>query len=53
VSAVPLRDAAPASIMLVGHEGRDSPFVDALLTFARTLTAGAPEIGSQGVGESA
>jgi DNA-binding transcriptional LysR family regulator len=34
VSAIPLLDAAPAKIVLAGHEGRANPLVAALLAFA-------------------
>jgi DNA-binding transcriptional LysR family regulator len=32
--AVPLRDAAPSRIMLVGHEGRANPLVETVVSFA-------------------
>jgi DNA-binding transcriptional LysR family regulator len=35
VVAIPLRDADPATIVLVGHEDRANPLVETLLTFAR------------------
>jgi DNA-binding transcriptional LysR family regulator len=35
VVAIPLRDAHPATIMLVGHEDRANPLVETLLEFAR------------------
>jgi DNA-binding transcriptional LysR family regulator len=35
VVAIPLTGAAPASIMLVGHEDRRNPLVASLVTFAR------------------
>ncbi len=35
VVAIPLRDAHPATIMLVGHGDRANPLVDTLLEFAR------------------
>jgi len=38
VATIPLRDADPAAIMLVGHEDRRNPLVAALLDFARSLT---------------
>jgi DNA-binding transcriptional LysR family regulator len=40
VVAIPLRDAEPSRIMLVGHESRANPLVAALLDFGRTLTLG-------------
>jgi DNA-binding transcriptional LysR family regulator len=40
VAAVPLLDAQPSSIVLVGHEGRRNPLVEPLVAFARTLTSG-------------
>lgn len=36
VAAIPLSDAAPAAIMLVGRQDRRNPLVVALLAFART-----------------
>lgn len=33
--AIPLTDAAPAELMLVGHEGRPNPLVERMLSFAR------------------
>ncbi len=39
VVAIPLRDAAPASIVLVGHQSRQNPLVDAFLDFADRFTA--------------
>ncbi len=42
VVAIPLRDAHPATIVLVGHEDRANPLVETLLKFARgTDAAGA------------
>lgn len=38
VAAIPLRDAAPATLMLVGHEDRTNPLVKTLLGFARVDT---------------
>ena len=38
VVVISLRDAAPSSIMLVGHEDRSNPSVAAFATFARMLT---------------
>lgn len=38
VVAIPLRDAEPAAIELVGHEDRRNPLVAALASFARSLT---------------
>jgi hypothetical protein len=40
VVAIPLRDAAPAAIMLVGRQDRRNPLVVALLAFARTFRGG-------------
>lgn len=37
VVAIPLRDADPATIVLVGHEDRANPLVETLLIFARGL----------------
>jgi DNA-binding transcriptional LysR family regulator len=37
VVAIPLRDADPATIVLVGHEDRANPLVETLLVFARGL----------------
>jgi DNA-binding transcriptional LysR family regulator len=39
VVAIPLRDAHPSTIMLVGHNDRRNPQVDALVAFAATVTA--------------
>jgi len=35
VVAIPLRDAGPATIALVGHQDRANPLVESLRTFAR------------------
>jgi DNA-binding transcriptional LysR family regulator len=40
VVAIPLRDADPASIVLVGHEDRANPLVQAVLQFALGKTDG-------------
>jgi DNA-binding transcriptional LysR family regulator len=40
VVAIPLSDAAPTAIMLVGRHDRRNPLVVALLTFARRLSGG-------------
>jgi len=37
VAAIPLRDAKPTAIMLVGHEESSNPLVAALVTFAGTI----------------
>jgi DNA-binding transcriptional LysR family regulator len=42
VVAIPLRDADPATIMLVGHEDRANPLVEALLQFALATGNGGP-----------
>jgi DNA-binding transcriptional LysR family regulator len=43
VVAIPLRDAQPATITLVGHQDRANPLVETLLQFARGLGRSAPE----------
>ena len=48
VVAVPLRDADPATIMLVGHDDRASPQVMAMRGFARDIAATAPGPGRTG-----
>jgi DNA-binding transcriptional LysR family regulator len=40
VVAIPLRDARPATVMLVGHEDRANPLVETLLQFARATGNG-------------
>ena len=42
VVAIPIRDAEPSAIMFVGHEGRASPLVAALIAFARALVVSDP-----------
>jgi hypothetical protein len=56
VVAIPLRDAEPAAIELVGHEDRRNPLVAALASFARSLTDDRDRVGigdgdGVGVGE--
>jgi DNA-binding transcriptional LysR family regulator len=43
--AIPLRDAAPSTIMLVGHDDRPKPHVMALRAFARDTAVAAAELG--------
>ena len=43
--AIPLRDADPSTIMLVGHDDRPNPDVMALRAFARDTAVAAPELG--------
>ncbi len=43
VVAVPLRDAEPAAIVLVGHADRRNPLVGAFSTFARSIVEGAKD----------
>ncbi len=43
VVAIPLRDAHPATIALVGHEDRANPLVETLLGFARGIDDPAPD----------
>jgi len=45
VVAIPLRDADPSAIMLVGHEDARNAHVAALRAFARKVAAGAPGLG--------
>jgi DNA-binding transcriptional LysR family regulator len=45
VVAIPLRDADPSAIMLVGHDDRTNPQVMALRAFARDIAATAAELG--------
>jgi DNA-binding transcriptional LysR family regulator len=53
VVAIPLRDAAPAAIMLVGRQDRRNPLVVALLAFAGTLRGGVePERGLHPLGDA-
>ncbi len=47
VVAIPLRDANPATIVLVGHEDRANPLVETLLQFAREIGRAGPGIGAQ------
>jgi DNA-binding transcriptional LysR family regulator len=49
ISAIPLRDAAPARIALVGHRDHRNPLVAALLAYADVLAAAARD----GAGRSA
>jgi hypothetical protein len=35
IVAVPLRDASPSEIVLVGHKGRRNPLVATIVTFAQ------------------
>lgn len=48
VSAIPLRDAAPALIVLAGHEGRANPLVETVLAFADGWVSGRAEEGAAG-----
>ncbi len=43
ISAIPLRDAAPAQIALVGHRDHRNPLVAAMLSYADVLAAAARE----------
>jgi DNA-binding transcriptional LysR family regulator len=43
VVAIPLRDAQPATIVLVGHQDRANPLVETLLEFARGLGRVVPD----------
>jgi DNA-binding transcriptional LysR family regulator len=43
--AIPLRDANPSTIMLVGHDDRPNPNVMALRAFARDIAGAAAELG--------
>jgi hypothetical protein len=45
VVAIPLRDADPSTIMLVGHDDRRNPNVMALRAFARDIAGMAAELG--------
>ena len=45
VVAIPLRDADPSTIMLVGHEDARNPHVAALRAFARKISATAAQLG--------
>lgn len=40
VVAIPLRDAEPAAVMLVGHEDRRNPLVAVFIAFVRSLIEG-------------
>jgi DNA-binding transcriptional LysR family regulator len=44
VVAIPLRDANPSTIMLVGHDDRPNPHVMALRAFARDIAGTAAEL---------
>ena len=43
LAAIPLPDAEPAAIVLVGHADRKNPLVSAFTTFARNAAAGATD----------
>jgi DNA-binding transcriptional LysR family regulator len=45
VLAIPLRDASPSTIMLVGHDDAPKPQVRALRAFARDIAVAAAELG--------
>jgi DNA-binding transcriptional LysR family regulator len=45
VVAIPLRDANPSTIMLVGHDDRPNPHVMALRAFAGDIAGAAAELG--------
>jgi DNA-binding transcriptional LysR family regulator len=51
VVAIPLRDADPATIVLVGHEDRANPLVETLLTFARGLGGAGEAMASPGAAD--
>jgi DNA-binding transcriptional LysR family regulator len=46
--AIPIRDAAPSRIALVGHDDRRNPLVSALLSYTELLAAAAPAESSSG-----
>jgi DNA-binding transcriptional LysR family regulator len=43
IAAIPIGDAAPSRIALVGHEDRRNPLVSALLSYAELLALARPE----------